>query len=151
MWHSGKELACQCRRHKRCRFDPWSDKICGEGNGNPLQYSCLENPMDRGAWQATVHGVQTVRHILSDWACTHTHTYLFWVLTSLLIRGKIASLVTVVTFIKHNFISGGICYQCYCNALRVVKCTRLLFYPNLSLLDSLFETKMLNWVKLQSA
>ena len=29
----------------------------GEGNGNPLQYSCLENPMNRGAWQATVHGV----------------------------------------------------------------------------------------------
>ena len=32
----------------------------GEGNGNPLQYSCLENPMDRGAWQATVHGVAKV-------------------------------------------------------------------------------------------
>ena len=29
----------------------------GEGNGNPVQYSCLGNPMDRGAWQATVHGV----------------------------------------------------------------------------------------------
>ena len=29
----------------------------GEGNGNPLQYSCLENPMDRGAWRATIHGV----------------------------------------------------------------------------------------------
>ena len=29
----------------------------GEGNGNPLQYSCLENPMDRGAWKATFHGV----------------------------------------------------------------------------------------------
>ena len=29
----------------------------GEGNGNPLQYSCLENPMDRGAWWATVHGL----------------------------------------------------------------------------------------------
>ena len=29
----------------------------GEGNGNPFQYSCLGNPMDRGAWQATVHGV----------------------------------------------------------------------------------------------
>ena len=29
----------------------------GEGNDNPLQYSCLDNPMDRGAWQATVHGV----------------------------------------------------------------------------------------------
>ena len=34
----------------------------GEGNGNPLQYSCLENPMDRGAWRATVHGVANIRH-----------------------------------------------------------------------------------------
>ena len=33
----------------------------GEGNGNPLQYSCLENPMDRGAWEATVHGVTKSR------------------------------------------------------------------------------------------
>ena len=37
----------------------------GEGNGNPLQYSCLENPMDRGAWRATVHGVTRVRHDLA--------------------------------------------------------------------------------------
>ena len=36
---------------------PGSGKSPGEGNGNPLQYSCLENPMDRGAWWATVHGV----------------------------------------------------------------------------------------------
>ena len=34
----------------------------GEGNGNPLQYSCLENPMDGGAWWATVHGSQRVGH-----------------------------------------------------------------------------------------
>ena len=34
----------------------------GEGNGNPLQYSCLENPTDRGAWQAVVHGVSRVRY-----------------------------------------------------------------------------------------
>ena len=34
----------------------------GKGHGNPLQYSCLENSMDRGAWQATVHGSQRVRH-----------------------------------------------------------------------------------------
>ena len=34
----------------------------GEGNGNPLQYSCLENPMDREAWQATVHGITRVEH-----------------------------------------------------------------------------------------
>ena len=38
-----------------------SGRLPGEGNGNPLQYSSLENPMDRGAWQATAHGVR-VRH-----------------------------------------------------------------------------------------
>ena len=37
----------------------------GEGNGNPFQYSCLENPMDRGGWQATVHGVARVRDDLA--------------------------------------------------------------------------------------
>ena len=37
-----------------------------EGNGNPLQYSCLENPMDRGAWQDTVHGVVKDRTQLSN-------------------------------------------------------------------------------------
>ena len=36
---------------------PESGRFFGEGNGNPLQYSCLENSMDRGAWQATVYGV----------------------------------------------------------------------------------------------
>ena len=36
---------------------PGSGRSSGEGNGNPLQYSCLENSMDRGAWQAAVHGV----------------------------------------------------------------------------------------------
>ena len=36
---------------------PGLGRSSGEGNGNPLQYSCLENPMDREAWQATVHGV----------------------------------------------------------------------------------------------
>ena len=38
----------------------------GEGNGNPLQYSCLESSMDRGAWQATVHGVTKSQTQLSD-------------------------------------------------------------------------------------
>ena len=38
----------------------------GEGNGNPLQYSCLENPMDRGAWRATVHGVAQSQTRLTD-------------------------------------------------------------------------------------
>ena len=38
----------------------------GEGNGNPLQYSCVENPMDRGAWQATVHGLAKSQTQLRD-------------------------------------------------------------------------------------
>ena len=42
----------------------------GEGNGNPLQYSCLENPMDGGAWWATVHGVAKSRTRLSDFTFT---------------------------------------------------------------------------------
>ena len=49
----------------------------GEGNGNPLQYSCLENSMDKRAWQATVHGVTKSRTSLS--ANTHTHTPIFGV------------------------------------------------------------------------
>ena len=55
---SGKEHTCQCWRHKRCRFDPGgSGRSPGGGHGSPLQYSCLKNPMDRGTWWATVHGV----------------------------------------------------------------------------------------------
>ena len=42
----------------------------GEGNGTPLQYSCLENPMDRGAWWAAVHGVAKSRARLSDFTFT---------------------------------------------------------------------------------
>ena len=45
---------------------PGSGRSPGEGNGNPLQYSCLENPMDGRAWWATVHGVAKSRTRLSD-------------------------------------------------------------------------------------
>ena len=38
-------------------FDPWVGKILGEGNAYPLQYSCLENPMGRGAWTSVMHGI----------------------------------------------------------------------------------------------
>jgi len=43
----------------------------GEGNGTPLQYSCLENPMDRGAWWAAVHGVAKSQKRLSDFTFMH--------------------------------------------------------------------------------
>jgi len=84
---SGKEPTCQCRRHG---FNPWVGKIyryvcvcrvCvyeaslvaqrsgrspGEGNGYPFQYSCLEKPLDRGTWRATVHGFSKSWTQLSD-------------------------------------------------------------------------------------
>ena len=47
------------------------NRLSGEGHGNPLQYSCLENSMDRGAWRATIHGVTKSWTWLSDW---HTNT-----------------------------------------------------------------------------
>ena len=56
-WLSGKEPTCQSRRCKRPGFDLWVGKIPEEGNGNPLQYFCVQNSMDRGAWWATVHGI----------------------------------------------------------------------------------------------
>ena len=54
---SGKESARQCRRLPRSELIPGSGRSPGGGNGNSLQYSCLQNSMDRGAWQATVHKV----------------------------------------------------------------------------------------------
>ena len=55
------------------QFNPWVGKIPRGGNGNPLQYSCLENPMDRGAWWATVHSLAKSRTRLKQLS-THAHT-----------------------------------------------------------------------------
>ena len=58
----GKESACNAGDQDSI---PGSGRSPGEGDGNPLQYSCLENPMDRGAWQTTVHGVARGGHNLA--------------------------------------------------------------------------------------
>ena len=65
----GKESACSAGDPG---LIPGLGRFPGEGNGNPLQYSCLENPVDRGAWQAAVHGIARVRH---DLATTSHHHY----------------------------------------------------------------------------
>ena len=58
--------------------NPGSGRSSGEGHDNPLQYSCLENPIDRGAWWATVHGVTKSQTWLSNLACTqHVHVYVY--------------------------------------------------------------------------
>ena len=61
-WLSGKKATCNAGDAGSL---PGSGKSLGEGNRNPLQYSCLGNPMDRGAWQATAHEVSRVRHDLA--------------------------------------------------------------------------------------
>ena len=59
----GKGSACNV---KDSGSIPGSGKFPGEGNSNPLQYSGLENPMDRGVWQGTVHGITKSRMWLSN-------------------------------------------------------------------------------------
>ena len=90
----------------------------GTGHGNPFQYSCLENPMDRGAWWITIHGV-TKSQIRLKRLITHTHAreqvvkltrgtfleliflyYRFWTLSILLYIAKMVSKVIVLTYIS---------------------------------------------------
>ena len=63
----GKASACNAGN---LGLIPGSGRSPGEGNGNPLQYSCLENPMDRGAWWAAVHGVAKSWTRLSEFTFT---------------------------------------------------------------------------------
>ena len=74
---SGKEPTYNAGDIKDAGLIPWSGRSPREGNGNPLQYSYLENPMDRGTWQATVHGVAKSWTRLSNFIFTfhfHFHT-----------------------------------------------------------------------------
>ena len=86
-WLSGKESACQHRRRKRHRFDLWVGSP-GEGNGNSLQYPCLRNPMDRGAWQVQPMGSLGIQSMgsqsrrLVDW-------FYFYIMSSMLLSPEI--------------------------------------------------------------
>ena len=69
LWLSGFPCSSDGRESACNAGDPGSipglGRYPGEGNGNPLQCSCLENPMDRGTWRATVHGVARIKHNLA--------------------------------------------------------------------------------------
>ena len=78
-----KSFSLKSETIQRCPLTPllfnivWEDlaTVIREGNGTPLQQSCLENPMDRGAWQAAVHGVAKSQTKLSDFTFTfHFHS-----------------------------------------------------------------------------
>ena len=70
-WLRWSSIFLQCRRHGVQSLG-WEDSP-GEGNGSPLQYSCLEHSMDEGAWQATVHGITKRWTQLSDFTFTFFH------------------------------------------------------------------------------
>ena len=91
---------------------PGSGRSPGEGNGNPLQYSCLENPMDGGAWWATAHGVTRVRHDLATKPSPPpaTDRYIdpdifYWF--CLLVLGDGKSKVKVLTILVSVFLACG--------------------------------------------
>ena len=71
---TGKESACNKGDTRDLGWIPGSGRFPGGGDGTPLQYSCLENPMDGGAWWATVDGVVKIRTRLNDFTFTfHFH------------------------------------------------------------------------------
>ena len=71
---SSKESVCSTGdTGDRGSIPEWG-RYPGGGNGNPLQCSCLGNPIDRGAWQATVHGITKSQIQLSNWASTHAYS-----------------------------------------------------------------------------
>ena len=74
LWFSNKESACNAGDTGDSGSIPGSGRAPGGGNGNPFQYSCLENPMDRGAWWAAVHGVAKSQIRLKQLS-THTRSY----------------------------------------------------------------------------
>ena len=69
-----QQLELDVKQQTGSKLERSTSRLYGEGNGNPLQYSCLENPMDGGAWWATVHGVAKSQTRLSDFTFTfHFH------------------------------------------------------------------------------
>ena len=80
---------------------PGSGRSSGEGNGNPPQYSCLENPMDREAWWTTVHGVAKSRTRLSDFTSLHLELSMYSTTSSINID-SFSSLPIWIPFISFS-------------------------------------------------
>ena len=73
-WPSDKESTCHCRRCKRLGFDSWVKKIPGEGNGNPLQCSCLKKSHGRRSLEGYIQS-RGYQRAGRDWAHAHTYTH----------------------------------------------------------------------------
>ena len=92
----GKRICMQCRT---LGFNAWVGRSPEEWNGNPPQYSCLENSTDRGAWWATVHGVDKSGTQLSN---EHLHTFFF---TSMAV-GLVKTIAYLAAFSLNSFQDG---------------------------------------------
>ena len=106
-WLSGRVSACNAGDSDSI---PRSGRSPGGGNGYPLQYSCLRNPTDRGAWRAAVHGLVRVRHDLATYRSVVIVLVLFsvWIPTWSLPKGCAGSLclfswLDVSSLIRHEF------------------------------------------------
>ena len=104
---SGKEPDCQCRRQERRGLTPVSGRSPGGGHDNPLQYSCLQNPMDREAWQGTVHSVAKSRTWQKDLGCTHipinsTESWIFLVSSNIWLQLSKLMFQLSPTFLSWN-------------------------------------------------
>ena len=94
-WLRQSSICLQCGR-------PGLGRSPGEGNGNPLQYYCLENPMDRGAWQATVYGVAKSQTRVSNFTFTFYKEVLFMKKNlKAHIQKKLFSLIRGIKFTIH--------------------------------------------------
>ena len=120
----------------RCWFDPWVRKIPGEGNDNSLQYSCLGNPMHRGALQATIHGVARSRTQQTDLT---TAIYIFRVLLALWL-GYLRHISSDVLLSFHGllFFMGYFCSR----EVFISHFRELNFVPFVSLLTVRFQEKI---------
>ena len=109
-WHSGKEFTCQCKRHG---LNPLMRRSPRGRNGKPLQYSCMENSMDRGAWWAIVHGVTKVRH---SWVTEHTYTHIHHIFSIYVSFDKHWGCFYLLVIVNNAAMSTGVhvIYKVYC-------------------------------------
>ena len=124
-WLSGKEPTCQCRRCKRCSI-LGSGRSPGGGHSNPIQYFCLQNPMDRGAWQPAVSVTQSQTQLKQFSTHAHKKGGLILPLTCTLklenyyrskphFRKHLVSPLFVVVGLNSNFYSATYCTLCLLN------------------------------------
>ena len=103
---------------------PWSGRFPGEGNGNPLQSSCLGNPIGRGAWQAAVHGVTRVGHDLVTKSLPlviNIFVMFLWVNEGLELLCYFSDITSLISF-QYVFFSSFFIFHFYIVIVQLLSC-----------------------------